>query len=591
MRLRLTKLSLPGLAVMLGTLALLAAGCGSANTGPANTGPTNLAKSQVFNWQIRTGGSGDIKGLDPDTVTSFTSAEVQYLIYDGLVTLDKNEKIEAWGATSWDVSPDGLTYTFHLRAGQKFADGTPVTAADYAYSMDRSMNPCLASPVSYYLTGQSGVELVKDSVTYNGETCGPNNVLTAGKGQTTPVIQSLIGDSIIVVDPSTLKIQLTTPASYFLAAMTYPTAFALEKSVIDANGGISSSKFQDALNQGAHGQGTSGMFYVVSWDHASGHMVLKPNPNWWGKVKYLSEIDITFFKSSDTAYSAYQAGQFDNGVPTPQLLAQAKTQPDFHQVGLLQFFAYMMQWNAAPFNNLDARQAVCLAINRTAINTSVEKGADIPEWNIVPKGMPGYNPNITGPDGVADPAGDATKAAAHWQAYLTAAGSSAVKTINFTYVTGSSTSDEVAQAVQQQIQTALPGVTIHLNPIDANTWYGLLTNGQFTGFMDNGWIDDYPDPQDFLTLLYSTNAGYNVEHASVPAADALMIAADKNPDVTQRMQQYNQAEQLLVNNVATCPMFQVQGFYQIRQTVHGFLENAGGFNPNDNWLTMYKTNS
>jgi oligopeptide transport system substrate-binding protein len=587
MRLASPKFSIAGLMATLGTLALLAAGCG---TGSTNTTIGNLSNSQVFNWQIRTGGSGDIKGLDPDTVTSFTSAEVQYLIYDGLVTLDKNELVEPWGATKWDISPDGLTYTFHLRSGQKFADGTAVTANDYAYSMDRSMNPCLASPVSYYLTGQAGVELVKDSNTYNGETC-TNGVLSAAKGQTAPVIQTLIGDSLIAVDPLTLKIQLTTPATYFLAAMTYPTAFAIEKSVIDANGGLASSKWQDALSGGAAGQGTSGMFRVVSWDHAAGHMVLKPNPNWWGKVKHLTEVDLTFFKSADTAYSAYQAGQFDNGVPTAPQLADAKLQPDFHSVGLLQFFAFMMQWNAAPFDNLDARQAVCLAFNRTAVNNSVLKGSNIPNWNIVPKGMPGYNPDATGPDGVKDPAGDATKAAAHWQAYLTAAGSKAVKTINYTYVSGSTTADQEAQAFQQQVQTALPGVTIHLNPIDANHWYDLLTNGQFTGFMDNGWIDDYPDPQDFLTLLYSTHAGYNVQHASVPAADTLMIAADKNPNVTQRMQQYNQAEQLLVNNVASCPLFQVQGFYRVRQTVHGFVENAGGFNPNDNFVGMYKTNS
>lgn len=568
---------------LLGTLTLLAAGCGAAPT------VTDLATRQVFNWEI-TASSGDIAGLDPDTLVSQTSADVQLLIYDGLVTLNKDERIEPWGATRWDVSPDGLTYTFHLRPGQKFADGTPVTARDYAYSMDRSMNPCLASPVAYYLTGQAGVELVKDSLVYNGEKCGANGQLVAASGQAAPVLQTLIGHSIIVVDPLTLQIQLSTPAVYFLAAVAFPTSYAIEKSVIDANGGLASAKWEDALSQGPTGQGTSGMFRVVSWNHGAGTMVLKPNPHWWGNVKHLTEIDITFVKDAGTAYADYQTGQFDNAVPTPDLLAQARAQRDFHEVGQLSFIAYDMQWGAPPFNNLEARQAVCLAMNRTAINNSVLKGSNRPDWNIVPQGMPGYNPNIVGPDGVKNPAGDAAKAAQLWQRYLTEAGSAAATSFTLTYTTENVASRQQAEAAQAQIQTALPGVSVKLDAIDANTWYSLLTDGQFTGMIDELWIDDYPDPQDFLTLLYSTHAGYNTEHISVPAADQLMLAADKNPDPAARIKEYNQAEQLLVENVATCPLYQVVGYYEIRPTVHNFVENASGFNPNDNWVEMYKTN-
>jgi oligopeptide transport system substrate-binding protein len=584
MRLGFRKLSLPSLAMTLGAFALLASGCGgSSQTGPA------LAPHQIFNWAIRTGGSGNIKGLDPNTVTSFTSGEVDYLLYDGLVVLDKDSKVSPWGATSWSVSPDGLTYTFHVRPGQHFSDGNPATSSDYAYSLDRSMNPCLASPVSYYLTGQAGNELIKDSTIYNGETC-TNGVITAATGQTGPVITSLIGDSINTPDPLTLTITLKAPYAYFLAAMTYPTSFAIEKSVVDAGGGLASSTWANNLSQGSPtGQGTSGMYYLVNWDKSTGRMVLKKNPHWWGNVQYLNEIDLTFFKDTDTMYAAYLAGQFDlvDRVP-PQQLAAARGQPDFHETGLLQFFGYELNWKHPPFDSLDARQAFSLALNRTSINTSVLKGSDIPVWNIVPKGMPGYNPAITGPDGVTDPAGDATKAAAHWQAYLTAAGAKAVKKVEFKFVTGSTAAQQQAEAVQQQIQTALPGVTVTLVPIDANTWYDLLTNpaGNFT-MMDDGWIDDYPDPQDFLTLLFSKGAQYNVQGAYVPEADTLMHQADAESNQTTRIQDYNKAEQLLVNNVAYLPMFQVKGFNRLRTYVNGYVWNASGFNPNVNFTTMY----
>jgi len=569
------------MAVLLGTFALLASGCQLGGSG--STGPGNLRKDQIFHFNLRTGGSGNIKGLDPDTVTSFTSAEVQYLIYDGLVTLDSNLNVEKWGASSYSVSSDGLTYTFHLRSGQKFSDGTPVTSADYAYGIDRSVNPCLASPVSYYLTGQAGQELIKDSTKYNSETC-TNGVITGS-------IQTLIGDSINTPDPQTLTVTLKQPAVYFLAAMSYPTSFAIEKSVVNASGDISNSKWTDTLSQGsATGQGTSGMFYVSSWDKSSGRMVLKKNPHWWGTVKYLTEIDFTFFKDTDTAYAAYQSGQFENvGIPAAQVPA-ARSMPDFHQVGLLQVEGYDFQWKTPPFDNLDARIAFCLAINRTSLNHSVFKDAQSPSWSLVPPGMPGYNPNVTGPDNVKDPAGDQAKAATHWQTYLSTAGSKAVKTVDFKYVTGSAAAQQYAEGVQQQIQTVLPGVTVKLDPIDANTWYGILTSGDYV-MTDWGWIDDYPDPQDFLTLLYSSSAQYNVQHATVPDADTLMLKADADSNQTTRIQAYNQAEQLLINNVANCPLYTAKGYYQVRQYVHGFVETAGGFVSNDNWAGMYLTNS
>jgi len=581
MRLGLNKWSLSAVGATVGTVALLLAGCGTGSTTP--TGPTNLAASQVFNWNFPAGGSSDINTIDPDIATDTNSASVINLVFDGLVTLDKNLDVEAWGAKSWDISADGLTYTFHLRSGQSFSDGKPVTSADYAYSINRSVNPCLASPVSYYL-----FELT-DAATFASETC-KSGVISAAKGQTTPVIQTLVGDSVLTPDSQTLVLKLAAPAAYFLEAMTYPTSYAIEQSVVGSD--LSSEKWTDTLTQGTTGQGTNGMYYVSVWDHNAGKIVLKQNPHWWGltqgKKPYLTEIDFTEFKSGDTAYSAYQAGQFDVGYPTVALLAQAKTQPDFHQTGTLTYFGINFNWKTPPFTSLDARQAFCEAINRDQLNTSILKGADTPEWNIVPKGMPGYNPNVTGPDGITATTGDQTKAAAHWQAYVASLSGAKPAPVTYLYVAGSASQTNLAQALQSQWQQVL-GVSVTLKGEDFNTYLADSNSGNYiaTRF---GWQDDYPDPQDFLTLLFDTTAQYNSQHESVPQADTLMEAADKNTNQAARLTNYNQAEQLLINQVATCPLYRGNSYYQVRSWVHGWYINAGGGTPNDAWVSAYITN-
>ena len=574
MRLGLRKLSLPGLIAALGAVALLAAGCGT----PTSTGPANLAKNQVFQYNFPTGGSGDIATLDPDITTDANSITVGYLIYDGLQVLDQNLKLENWGAKSVETSSDGLTVTYHLRDNQKFANGTPVTSKNYAFSINRTLNPCLASPVSYYLFN------IKGAAEFASETC-KDGTITNSSG---PVVTTLIGSSINTPDDKTLVPTLTGPAAYFLQAMTYPTSYAIDPNVVGSD--ITSEKWLDQL---ATGVGTSGMYQVKTWDHSGGKIVLVPNKNWWGlsagKKPFLTEIDFTLFKDSDTAYAAYQAGQFDIGFPTSQLLAQAKTQPDFHQQGTLTYYGINFNWGKAPFDNLDARVAACLAINRDQLNSSILKGAAIPHWNIVPKGMPGYNPNITGPDGVTSTAGDPATAASHWAAYKSAAGAAAVNNFSYLYVASSTSSKQLAEAVQNMWQQAL-GVTVTLKGEDFNTYLQDSNSGNFiaTRF---GWLDDYPDPQDFLTLLFSSTAQYNSQKASVPAADTLMAQADANStDNTARLQQYNQAEQLLVNNVATCPLYQSQNFYQLRTYVHNWTQSSGAFTPDDSWIATYITN-
>ncbi len=590
MRFGLRKLSLSGLMVLVGTLALLVAGCGT----PTSTGPSNLAKNQVLHMIWATGGGPDIITMDPAQAGDSGSIPLVEMVFDGLVTLDKNLNVEPWGADKFTVSSDGLTYTFHIRAGQKFSDGTPVNASDFAYSINRTLNPCVVSGVASYLYP------IKDAATFNGETCNTDGTLAAASGQTTPVIQTLVGDSVVADDTAeTLTITLEAPAAVFLTALTYPTSYAIEqKAVTGANMGAD-DKWLDNLKTGATGEGGSGMFYVSQWNH-TGDMVLKANPNWWGrnagKKPYLTEIDLKMFSDVDTGYNTYQSNQqYDvypggNSIPATQLAA-AKQQPDFHQNPELAVASIAMNWNVAPFDNINARKAFCLALNRDAIVKNVLKNASQPSWHLLPSGMPGYNASLQGIDG-APTSGDTAKALQYWNQYKASLNGKPVPAITYNFNNSGSTAELYAEAIQGQINAALPGANVLLDSKDWKSAVKLESSGRLQMYRW-GWIADYPDPQDFLSLLYATGSTYNWVNASDTTADGYMKQADGMSDpskASQRMSLYNQAEQSLVNSVANCPLYQYVNHYRVRSWVNGYVESAQSQLSLDAWSQVYIQN-
>lgn len=574
MRLGKRKFSIAGLVALIGTIALLVTACGGTTTsGPGDKAPDQTLK---LGWATG-GGSNDITTMDPAQCTDTSCIPIVELVFDGLVTLDKDLNVVPEGAKNWTVSADGKTYTFNLQSNQKFSDGTPVKASDYAWSMERSLSPCVGSPVAYYLSG-AGSELIKDSVAFSGQTCT--------NGQVTGSIPTLIGDSIIPDDAAnTLTIKLTAPAAFFLAAMTYPTSYALEKSVVTGADLGKDGTWLDNLTKGTTGQGGSGMFYVSSWDH-KGVLNLKPNPNYWGKKPNFTEVQFKLFESSDTEYSTYQTDQtlaYTDTIPAQQLAA-AKGQPDYVQLPILGFGGFAMNWKIAPFDDINARKAFCLAINKDQWNTAVAKGANIPSWHIVPKGMPGYNENLKGIDG-APTTGDVTLAKQYWQKYLDAHANK-VPPIKLSFNLSSSTAKLSAESYQSTWNQAF-GLNVQ---IDQTAWETILKLEQTkqVQIYRFGWLADYPDPQDFLTLLFATTSGYNWNNASVPQADQLMNQADGLADMKQRVPLYNQAEQLLIDNVSFCPVFQYQNYYRLRTWVKGgFDQTSQALWPLSAWATGY----
>jgi oligopeptide transport system substrate-binding protein len=562
------------LPIFLCLLALLLVGC---DLNGGNPQPKKLVKAPA-NQQIYTVpqvGISDIATLDPALVlgTDQPSMNAVQMLYTGLVQLNDKLQVEPQLASSWDVSSDGLTYTFHLRHNLKFSDGTPLTSTDVAYSIDRALQPTTKSPVApIYLS------LIKDS-----------DKLLAGFIPTF----TLINDSLLTPNQNTLIILIKKKAPYFLDMLTDPCSYVVEKKLIDTY----KTSFTDHLTSG----GSSGPFKVAQYLHGQ-EIDFVPNSNYYGPLPQLSKVIFPFYSQSDAAYHAYQVGQADTtGVPVSTFTSDKKRK-DFVQVPQLWINYYTMNYRTPPFDNIHIRQAFALAIDKTAIASTIWKGTVIPTNHIVPQSMPGYNADLTGPDGTQNLKGNPSLAKTllqkgmqeeHWTNI------SQLPSIKLTYATGNSNLAQEVTAMIQMWQKAL-GITVKPDPVDYNTLLTQVTlaTGNSAGLQFWGltWVAEYPDQQDWLTRQFdrgvpNNNMNYGQNTSSDVAqqqnVQQQLEAADQNTNAAARLQAYQQAEQQLVNDVAWLPMDQETLAFLRKPTVIGIVDNADGVIPPNDWANVY----
>ncbi|GHO46254.1 peptide ABC transporter substrate-binding protein [Ktedonospora formicarum] len=555
-------------------LAAFISACGGASG--SDTGSKLSDDKQIY--VVPVSGSSDVATLDPALSTDLDSISALDTMFVGLVQL--NDKLEVYGelAKSWETSSDGLTWTFKLRDGLKFSDGNPITANDVVFSIDRALKPELKSTVA-----PSYLALIKGSADRN-----------TGK------LKSLIDYSLFAPDATTVKIVTSQRAQYFLDALTYSTSYVVEKSMVEKYGDVDYFKH---LNEG----GVSGPFKLE--ERTPGQQIsFVPNSNYWGAKPQLKKLVYAFYKDPQTTYKAYQTNQVDQaGVPTENLdAARGLPNNQYRQAPALIIDYVAMNYLIKPFDNIKIRQAFALAINKDVIAQNIWKGARTPSNHIIPSGMPGYNPDLIGPGGVKDTKGDASKAKQLLQQGMQEEG---YTTSNFPTVTltvasrGNQTAKNEFQFMQQQWKDNL-GVSVNIHDEDWNQLLddtaATVKNTKSLQMWVVDWIADYPDPQDWTSLLFGAGSPNNQSNyglgntknvAVQKQMQDLMVKADENQNTADRLKQYNQIEQQLVNDVAWIPINQRTSSYVLKPCIQGVVDNAQQLTPPQDWSNIYKTSA
>lgn len=515
-----------------------------ATTAPASGGGGTLR------WAIE--GVNELPSIDPPNAGASQSVAVDNLVFAGLVRLDGDLKIQPDGAESWEEKDGGKTFVFHIRKDLKFANGDPVTAQDFAYSLNRAFGPDFANGnAGYYLSNIVGATDV-----------------TAGKAQ------SISG--VKVLDPLTLEIDLQQPATYFLYQLTFPASFVVPQKAIEA----------DPKNWVDKAYGT-GPFMVQEWKHNES-ITLVPNPNYWiGKPK-LDKIFMPFYQDAETALKVYQTGDLDImgtfDFPSGQIAA-AKSSPDFHQVN--QFFVAYIGFNNArpPFDKVAVRQAFAQGFDKKTLVDKVLEGAFVQADTLIPPGMPGYNAN----------ARVQKFDAANAKKLLADAGypdGQGLPKIKFSINNENPNYSKIAAALQQMWKQNL-GVDVEINTEELAKFNDDLTATQKDpksasafDFYISVWGADYPDPQNFVSQQLRTGVGNNNGNYSNAQFDKLVDQADVEPNLENRYPLYQQAEQIALDEVGWLPLYYGKANILLSSKVQGLVITPQGLFAKPDWTNV-----
>ena len=501
---------------------------------------------------------------DPTQQTYTYEAAVGRNVFQTLLASNaQGTNVVPAAAESYSVSDDGLTYTFKLRSGAKWSDGKAVTAADWVYGYKHLLNPALAAGY---------VDPFFDATIKGADGYAGVNVASASAIDT-----FLSGLGLAAPDPNTFVITLQHPAAFFKWVVTLWVASPIRQDVIEqAAGGTfpsSDTTKSEAWAQKAAtiiGNGPFKISEIISKDH----VMLVPNPNYWGGAPHFQKIVLWFITDANTAYAKYQTGELDMiTVPLanvdvvrndPKLSIEAKVYP--------KLTTFWMDFNTkkAPFDNPDVRMAFAKSIDRDKLNKQVQHDIQQSILSFIPKGMAGYD--------TSNKAQSFDAAAA--KVLLQKAGVTADQLNKFTLLTRNTTRNKTLnQFIVDQWNTNL-GLNIQLAVIDSKTVTSRIRKGDFDIYGPDGWGADYPDQQDWFDIFISSPAlpcphGFNWGCWSSPQYDTLVSKADTELDQNARNKDYKSAQDMLINQAAVAFIFQEYEYNLIKPYVRGLTITAG----------------
>ncbi len=465
--------------------------------------------------------------LDPAISADMSSHTYVMQIFSGLVRLDHELNIVPDIAESWEKSPDGKTYTFYLRQGVKFHSGREVEAADFKYSWERACDPDTGSGTA---------------ATYLGDIIGAKDMLAGETGEIS---------GVEVIDDYTLRVIIDAPKAYFLSKLAYPTAFVADRANVESG--------EDWWREP---DGT-GPFKLKEWK-AGQWLILERSQVYYGEPVKLEQV--VFYLLAGVPMALYETGQIDI-VPVYLTYIDRvldETGPFYPELAVTpELSLYYIGFNTAqpPFDDVNVRRAFCHAVDKEHIAKVILRDMVNIADGILPPGMPGYNEALEGLDYDVEKAIEFIAASRYGDV-------SNLPPITLTVGGYGNSIPSYLGAIVQEWQQNL-GVEISVRQLEPENFIYNLKQEKDEMFI-LGWIADYPDPHNFLDILFYTGSENNIFEYSNPGLDASLDQAAIEQVEADRLAMYQQAEQLVVGDAPCLPLWHGTNYILVEPDVKGY---------------------
>ena len=466
--------------------------------------------------------------FDPIQVGDASTAEYTAEIFGGLVTLDLDLNVVPDIAERWEITDGGRVYTFYLRDDVVFHNGRRVTADDVKYSFERAADPANFSPT------------VLD---YLGDIVGVRDKFNGSADEIS---------GVQVIDEYTLRIELDEPISYFIQQLTYTIAYVVDREQIEQD--------PDGWTRNPNGTGP----FRVKVFRPLEEIVLIPNDRYHLGPPKLDEV--VFSLSGGSLSTRFQNDEIHIAiVPAVELAGvlsgESELSEFYRPAPQLSIFYIGFNVNQPPFDDPLVRQAFAHAINREAINEVLFFDAAIVADGLVPPNLPGYSESVStypyDPERAAELLAQSSYADEMPRIILTFSG-------------GGGDPPDNLQAYQQQWREAL-GVEVEIEAIEWSAYLRELRRGELQMY-SAGWIADYPDPENFVGKLFSSESRLNHGGYSNDRVDALLAEAATLQDQEARFRLYQEAEQIIIDDAPVIPTFWTVRHYLVRECVQNFVD-------------------
>lgn len=486
------------------------------------------------------GNDTDPGTLDPHLCTTFTEHRVMTALWEGLTSLDPADLSVVPGvAESWDISEDGLTYTFHLRQDARWSNGDPLTANDFIYAWRRILTPMLAAEYSYML------HVIRGAAEYN-----------AGD------VKDFSEVGAKALDDHTLEVKLAWPAPYLLSMQNHFTWFPVHPPTIER---FDAMEHRDTKWTEPENIVTNGPYRMVAWVPDVEIRAVRNTHYWNSEAVSIDEVDfLPYGGKMMTLERSFRLGKLHLAVDLPisKIQVYQRDYPELLNIhDFLGCYFYRFNTTRPPFTDARIRRAFAMAIDCERIVKEVTRGGERPARNLVPPNTAGYTCKSTIPYDV-----EAARQLLADAGYPSGKG---LPPIDLLYNT-SENHQLIAESIQHMFQEAF-GVRVVLRNQDAKVYFDSMKQLDY-GMCRSAWIGDYLDPINFLEC-FETGGGNNRTGWSSQRFDSLLSQARLSPDTGERDGLYQQAEGLLMSEAPIAPVYFYTQRLLKRPEVQGWKPN------------------